>query len=427
MKLEALPKPKMEIASMPQNKGKCRYKLLYPADDHRVVLTREGEGNDFINASYIANKCEQYWPLDKHPKTFGDVTVCSKSVECWADFTQTRLSISKDDETRTLSHFNYLSWPDHGVPDDLSSYVAFYFKIKSLVSHSTNPLLIHCSAGVGRTGTYIALEYLIQQAKREDAVDVFGCVEAMRKRRPCMVQKDDQYIFLHEVLAESLAVEGFKCSPLEINYKIEAHEQRETQDQPNSILQEFQHMESRLQTMQFKYTIAQEEDNLKKNRLPEILPCDQYMPFVINGEGSYINAVFVNSYTCNHQFIATQLPLSNTLSNFWQLIFEQDVKVVVQLEHAEIPFFPMTDLATLSTSFHSLVRGTAEEKEHVRIIPLKIQTSQVEKSIFIIQMKAWCDTAEQYPTGEALLSLCGAADDILKKTDGSKKTCVTCL
>ncbi|KAF6021291.1 hypothetical protein EB796_020401 [Bugula neritina] len=64
-------------------------------DDHRVVLRREGEGNDFINASYIANKCEQYWPLDKQPKKFGDITVCSKSVECWADFTQTRLSISK--------------------------------------------------------------------------------------------------------------------------------------------------------------------------------------------------------------------------------------------------------------------------------------------------------------------------------------------
>ncbi|KAF6036737.1 PTPRA [Bugula neritina] len=69
--------------------------IFFLADDHRVVLRREGEGNDFINASYIASKCEQYWPLDKQPKTFGDITVCSKSVECWADFTQTRLSISK--------------------------------------------------------------------------------------------------------------------------------------------------------------------------------------------------------------------------------------------------------------------------------------------------------------------------------------------
>ncbi|KAF6029191.1 hypothetical protein EB796_012502 [Bugula neritina] len=110
-------------------------------------------------------------------------------------------------------------------------------------------------------------------------------------------------------------------------------------------------MESRLQNMQFKYTIAQEEDNLGKNRFPDILPCDKYMPFLTNGRGSYINAVFVDSYTSKHQFIATQLPLSNTLSNFWQLIIEQDVKVIVQLEHAEMPFFPMTDLATLSTSF----------------------------------------------------------------------------
>ncbi|KAF6027768.1 PTPRA [Bugula neritina] len=203
---------------------------------------------------HLQNKCEQYWPLDKQPKTFGDITVCSKSVECWADFTQTRLSISKDNQTRTLSHFNYLSWPDHGVPDDLSSYVAFYFKIKSLVSRSTSPLLIHCSAGVGRTGTYIALEYLIQQAKREEAVDVFGCVEAMRKRRPCMVQKDDQYIFLHEVLAESLAVEGFKCFPLEINDKIDAYKRGETGNQSKSILQEFQVCSAQLHLLKINLT-----------------------------------------------------------------------------------------------------------------------------------------------------------------------------
>ncbi|KAF6027245.1 hypothetical protein EB796_014445 [Bugula neritina] len=185
-------------------------------------------------------------------------------------------------------------------------------------------------------------------------------------------------------------------------------------------------MESRLQNLQFKYTIAQEEDNLGKNR--------------------FLTSFL--SYTSKHQFIATQLPLSNTLSNFWQLIIEQDVKVIVQLEHAEMPFFPMTDLATLSTSLHSLVRGTAEEKKHVRIIPLKFKHHkcrnfnsaaykdnfsfnvqsllELEKSIFILQMKAWCDTAVQYPTG-ALLCLCGAVDDILKKTDGSKKICVTCL
>ncbi|KAF6030467.1 hypothetical protein EB796_011227 [Bugula neritina] len=77
------------------------------------------------------NKCEQYWPLDKQLKTFGDITVCSKSVECWADFTQTRLSISKDDQTK-LCH---TSTTCHGL---IMEYLMIYLLMLPFTSRSNH-------------------------------------------------------------------------------------------------------------------------------------------------------------------------------------------------------------------------------------------------------------------------------------------------
>ncbi|XP_067947086.1 receptor-type tyrosine-protein phosphatase T-like [Watersipora subatra] len=275
-------------------------------------------------------KCMQYWPLEQGViQSFGSFKVSLKSTDMFSEFAMNRLEVTQNGETRQILHFYYLSWPDHGVPD-IELFVSFHRLIKASIHLGrTQPLLVHCSAGVGRTGTYVALDYLLDQAKAEGVVDVFECLKEMRSRRPCMIQTVDQYELLHDALSEALATQNFPCQSTEVEFKISMHKL-----QPNSeadlISVEYQkgiasytHMHVLISTDLVKMVIA----------TFVILLAESAMPYLINGvNGNYINAVIVDGYKKKKRWIATQLPLSNTIADFWQLILENDISVIFQLD-----------------------------------------------------------------------------------------------
>ena len=88
-----------------------------------------------------------------------------------------------------VTHFYYLSWPDHGVPTKSTSLINFIRRVCTIQPHSTEvPLLIHCSAGVGRTGTFIAIDIEMQRIEAERVLDVYGCLKKLRSRHILMVQ-----------------------------------------------------------------------------------------------------------------------------------------------------------------------------------------------------------------------------------------------
>ena len=88
-----------------------------------------------------------------------------------------------------VTHFYYLSWPDHGVPTKSTSLINFIKRVRTIQPHSTEvPLLVHCSAGVGRTGTFIVIDIEMQRIEAEGAVDVYGCLKKLRNRNVLMVQ-----------------------------------------------------------------------------------------------------------------------------------------------------------------------------------------------------------------------------------------------
>jgi protein tyrosine phosphatase len=96
----------------------------------------------------------------------------------------------------TVIHFHFTAWPDHGVPLQPTSFILFRRKYHSYdTSCSGGPVVVHCSAGVGRTGTFIALEYLLEQAKSEGKVDVLGCIYKIRESRVNMVQTPVTLLF----------------------------------------------------------------------------------------------------------------------------------------------------------------------------------------------------------------------------------------
>ncbi|KAF6023403.1 ptprb [Bugula neritina] len=148
-RLMAIPDPNMSIALLPENKGKNRYKGLYPGNLHRVKLNRPN-GSDYINATYLELKCFQYWPENHEEEmVFGDISVVLQSTDVWADYAIRTLRVTKGSETRVIKHYNYIGWPDHGVPDDMGPFIIFYQKIKLATQRfKDRPLLVHCRFGI---------------------------------------------------------------------------------------------------------------------------------------------------------------------------------------------------------------------------------------------------------------------------------------
>lgn len=100
--------------------------------------------------------------------------------------------------------FHFTVWPDNGVPNPLDPLVRFVRQVRREMNRfpAAGPTIIHCSAGVGRTGTFVGVDKLIQDAEKEAEVDIFGLVYQMRMARCLMVQTEAQYICLHEVIYE---------------------------------------------------------------------------------------------------------------------------------------------------------------------------------------------------------------------------------
>ncbi|XP_037398454.1 receptor-type tyrosine-protein phosphatase beta-like isoform X17 [Pygocentrus nattereri] len=228
-----------------ENKGKNRYNNVLPYDSSRVKLSTHGSPfDDYINANYIAGynskkeyiaaqgplpatvnefwrmiwekhvqtivmltkcneqgrvKCEKYWPSET--KMYSNITVTNMSEITLEDWTISDFTIRnvKTAESREVRHFHFTAWPDHGVPETTEVLINFRHLVREHMDQYSrhSPTVVHCSAGVGRTGTFIALDHLIFQIERESMVDIFGIVYDMRMHRPLMVQTEDQYVFLN--------------------------------------------------------------------------------------------------------------------------------------------------------------------------------------------------------------------------------------
>ncbi|XP_046582367.1 phosphatidylinositol phosphatase PTPRQ-like isoform X3 [Haliotis rubra] len=248
-----------------ENVFKNRYRDILPFDTTRVCLEVEDEGgSDYINASYIDgykqetqfiatqgpsshavldfwrmiwqadvnkivmltnlfeagfSKCDQYWPCcGVESKTYGYISVQCIEERVFKHYTTRRLAIWKSNSpTRVIHHLHYTSWPAYGVPDEVTSLIDFYKVVRNTDTDGGGTTVVHCSAGVGRTGTFLALVYLIEQSREEHRVCVFSCVQGFRMQRMNMVHTEEQYILLYHALIEALKTRGIlpdNCRPV---------------------------------------------------------------------------------------------------------------------------------------------------------------------------------------------------------------------
>uniref|UniRef100_A0AAQ5ZPN6 protein-tyrosine-phosphatase n=1 Tax=Amphiprion ocellaris TaxID=80972 RepID=A0AAQ5ZPN6_AMPOC len=246
----------MDVARLPENRGKNRYNNILPYDSTRVKLSylEDDPCSDYINASYIPGnnyrreyiatqgplpgtkddfwrmvwehcvynvvmvtqcvekgrvKCDQYWPADREPLYYGDLVIQMLSESVLPEWTIREFKITSESGCtypRVLRHFHYTVWPDHGVPESTQSLIQFVRTVRDYVdrSPSTGATIVHCSAGVGRTGTFIALDRVLQQLDSKGTIDLYGCVFDLRLHRQHMVQTECQYSFLHQCVRDVL-------------------------------------------------------------------------------------------------------------------------------------------------------------------------------------------------------------------------------
>ncbi|KAA8589909.1 hypothetical protein FQN60_013274 [Etheostoma spectabile] len=239
-------------------------------------------------------KCDQYWP-SRGTETYGMIQVTMLDTVELATYSIRTFALYK----REVRQFQFMAWPDHGVPEYPTPILAFLRRVKACNPPDAGPMVVHCSAGVGRTGCLIVIEAMLERMKHEKSVDIYGHVTCMRAQRNYMVQTEDQYIFIHEALLEAAT-----CGNTEVPARnLYAHIQKLTQIPPGESVTamelEFKKLaSSKAHTSRF--ISANLPCNKFKNRLVNIMPFESTRVCLqpIRGvEGSdYINASFIDGY-----------------------------------------------------------------------------------------------------------------------------------
>uniref|UniRef100_A0A8C4I897 protein-tyrosine-phosphatase n=1 Tax=Dicentrarchus labrax TaxID=13489 RepID=A0A8C4I897_DICLA len=359
--------------------------LLYSYDHSRVILQpiEDDPSSDYINANYIdvsgnaSNatigpvhetvydfwrmvwqeqsacivmvtnlvevgrvKCYKYWPDDA--EVYGDFKVTFVEVEPLAEYVVRTFTLERRgfNEVREVKQFHFTGWPDHGVPYHATGLLSFIRRVKISNPPSAGPIVVHCSAGAGRTGCFIVIDIMLDMAEREGVVDIYNCVKALRSRRINMVQTEEQYIFIHDAILEACLC-GETAIPV-CEFKAAFYELIRIDSQTNSS-----HLKDEFQTLNSVTPQPQPEDcsiallprNQDKNRFMDGLPPDRCLPFLItiDGESSnYINAALMDSYRQPAAFIVTQHPLPNTVKDFWRLVYDYGCTSLVMLNEIDL-------------------------------------------------------------------------------------------
>ncbi|XP_065945289.1 receptor-type tyrosine-protein phosphatase epsilon [Magallana gigas] len=365
-----------ENGKLPENIPKNRFKTIFPYDHSRVTLATRT--SDYINANYIdgigqenvyiatqgpkqntvndfwfmvwqenvtqivmltnlmegiKNKCVKYWPDLEASMDCVMFTLITIDERRYAHYVIRRLKMTHNLQNRnkTVTHYHYTSWPDHGVPDPLCLLLFHNHVTRTKYISDRGPTIVHCSAGVGRTGTYIAVDAMYHEIQMNIKINIAEFVKNMREKRMNMVQTYKQYktvyLTLHEMFKAQTTIEN----TTEFLQKLEAAKT----DQPANtslIRKEFQLLLTiRPQYTEADYKIASDSMDMSTS----ILPLNEYVLFLtssVSERGNYINAIAVPSFTKRDKFIITHYQNQADAVDFLRLITDHESEVVVCMD-----------------------------------------------------------------------------------------------
>ncbi|XP_077980995.1 receptor-type tyrosine-protein phosphatase mu-like isoform X2 [Glandiceps talaboti] len=369
------------------NKPKNRFRNVLAYDHSRVILDDENEDSesDYINASYIngykkkkayiatqgpkvwtiadlwkmvwqekstcilmatnlkeknKEKCAKYWPdQPEGEKVYGAISVKNVREEVFVDSMIRTFHVKKVDQgrVREIKQFHFTVWPDMGVPQYPSTVLAFLRRIRAYNPSNAGPLIVHCSAGVGRTGTFITIDSMLEMAEAEGKVDIFNFVYQARQDRMHFVQTSDQYEFIYSAVLEATLYGNTEIETGNLRMKLTELKMKDKATRKSALDKEFQILnEVSSEPIDGECSDGREKENFGKNRYPEIIPIDRCRPLLttpanIKGSTDYINASFLTAYTRKDAFLATQMPMSHTIVDFWRMVYDYKANTIVML------------------------------------------------------------------------------------------------
>ncbi|XP_002122575.2 receptor-type tyrosine-protein phosphatase alpha-like isoform X1 [Ciona intestinalis] len=366
-------------------------------------------------------KCEQYWPEDGTME-FGKIRVSLHDVIDYGSFVERLLKVTHsdhpDDEPRNISQFQYRAWPDHGVPKTTSE--IFRFRIRTLKAQpdcdvTQGPIVVHCSAGVGRTGTYIVLDYLVNKLNNDNNIDVYDVIANLRTKRTEMVQSLDQYVFLHKLAMEIHLFGNTDVTKEDFTSRYTSLESEDPESGKTGFETEFDKLSltcpsnPRLGSGTFP-------DNASKNRDQDIIPYEHSQIFIRMRPSEqtppYANASMMQCYDVKHNVIVTQAPMQNTIEDFWRVVTDNYVTHIVMLtpltiDHVEqcAEYWPISEdsLEVGESSVHNDV--TIDHGEYIETT-LSVSGDQPDHkttTVTHLRYQVWEDENQPPPDGGAVL------------------------
>ncbi|XP_060557616.1 receptor-type tyrosine-protein phosphatase epsilon-like, partial [Ruditapes philippinarum] len=366
------------------NRGKNRYKDMYAYDHTRVILDDDCEPGDdihggYINACYIdgyekvkkfvasqgptknmvddfwrmvwqlksdkivmltnliemgTTKCLQYWPKEEDGETectFGDIVIRLLEIEKFLDYNIRVFEVTKNgEESRRIRQFHFKSWPDKDVPDSTWCLVNFWRVVDTNIASNAGPIVVHCSAGVGRTGTFIGLDNLVNQARLEGCIRPLQVVQNLRSQRVNMVQTKEQYIYLHEAAADAMYFGTHIIWTKQFRDVLEFMIQKDKVDARTRLQIQFELIEKSVVNSSSEVAESPEYSNVD-TLLSESAA---YRPKFMNKGSTFVQrlgAMCITNYKGKSTFLVSMSPDKDTMEEFWSLVDDNNIKTVIML------------------------------------------------------------------------------------------------